>query len=210
MKKNGLFIVFEGPEGSGKSTQAKLLYKYLRNKNYDVVLTREPGGTKVAEMIREILLHKDIKIFPLTELLLYESARAQHIQEIIKPSLLKGKIVISDRFSDASLVYQGYARGLGMKFVKKINDIVVKDTYPDITFILDVTPEEGLARIKNRTKKKFDRLENENIEFHKKIRRGYLKLAKNKENFYLISTEGRIPQKVHKEIIKVLVKKFSL
>ncbi|MFN3550323.1 MAG: dTMP kinase [Endomicrobiia bacterium] len=209
MKKNGLFIVFEGPEGSGKSTQAKLLCKYLKNKNYDVVLTREPGGTKVAEMIREILLHKNIKISPLTELLLYESARAQHIQEIIKPALLKGKIVISDRFSDASLVYQGYARGLGMKFVKKINDIVVSDTYPDITFILDVNPDEGLVRIKNRTKK-FDRLENENIEFHKKIRQGYLNLAKNKKKFYLISTQGKCPKEVHKEIIKVLNKKFGL
>lgn len=209
MKRKGLFIVFDGPEGSGKTTQAKLLYKYLKNKGYNVILTREPGGTRLAEMIRKILLHSNINISPLAELLLYESARVQHIKEVIRPSLLRGDIVISDRFADASLVYQGYARKLGVNFVKKINNIVVDNMYPDITFILDVDPKEGLKRVKNRTKK-FDRLENENIEFHNKIREGYLKLAKNKKKFCLITTQGRHFKHVHNEIIKFLNKKFGL
>jgi dTMP kinase len=207
--KKGLFIVFEGPEGCGKTTHAKLVYKYLVKKGYDVVLTREPGGTKIAELIRKILLHKDVKITPLAELLLYEASRAQHIEEVIKPNLLKGKIVISDRFADASLVYQGFARGLTMEFVKKINDIVVDGFYPDIVFILDVDPQEGLKRVFLRTKS-FDRLEKENLKFHKKIRQGYLQLAKKNKNYYLINTQNKTLQQVHSKIVKILEEKYKL
>jgi len=207
--KKGLFIVFEGPEGCGKTTHAKLVYKYLVKKGYDVVLTREPGGTKVAELIRKILLHKDVRITPLAELLLYEASRAQHIEEVIKPNLLKGKIVISDRFADASLVYQGFARGLTMEFVKKINHIVVDGFYPDITFILDVDAEEGLKRVFLRAKK-FDRLEKENLKFHKKIRQGYLQLAKKNKNYYLINTQNKTLQQVHSKIVKILEEKYKL
>ena len=213
MKKNnkkGLFIIFEGPEGAGKSTQAKLLYDYLRNKGYDVVLTREPGGTKVAEMVRKIILSPKIEISPMAELLLYEAARAQHIEEVIKPSLQKNKIVISDRFADASIVYQGYARGLGIKFVEKLNKLVVKNITPDITFVLDISPKKGLRRIKLNRKTSFDRLEQESIEFHKKIREGYLKLAKKRKNFYIINVENKPFYKVHSIIVDILSKKFNL
>ncbi|MCS7227736.1 MAG: dTMP kinase, partial [Endomicrobia bacterium] len=150
-KHKRLFIVFDGPEGAGKSTQAQMLYKYLTNKGYDCVLTREPGGTKVAEMVRKIILSPRLKITPMAELLLYEASRAQHIAEVIQPNLEKNKIVISDRFADASVVYQGYARGLGIKLVEQLNKLVVANIQPDITFILDITPQEGLSRVKNRT-----------------------------------------------------------
>jgi len=206
----GLFIVFEGPEGAGKSTQATLLYKYLRNKGYDVVLTREPGGTKLAEAVRKIILSPKMKIYPMTELLLYEAARAQHIEEVIKPSLQKNKIVISDRFADASVVYQGYARGLGTKFVEKLNKLVVCGCLPDITFVLDIPPKKGLKRIKLNRKTSFDRLEQENIKFHTKIREGYLNLAKKRKNFYIINVEDKTSQEVYSIIISILNKKFNL
>lgn len=208
--KKRLFIVFEGPEGAGKSTQARLLYKHLRNKGYDVILTREPGGTKVAEAVRKIILSPKMKIFPMTELLLYEAARAQHIEEVIKPSLQKNKIVISDRFADASVVYQGYARGLGTKFVEKLNKLVVCGYLPDITFVLDILPEEGLRRIKLNRKASFDRLEQENIKFHTKIREGYLNLAKKRKNFYIINVGNKSSQQVHSLIYSILNKKFNL
>ena len=208
--KKGLFIVFEGPEGAGKSTQATLLYKYLKNKGYDVVLTREPGGTKLAEAVRKIILSPKMKIYPMTELLLYEAARAQHIEEVIKPSLQKNKIVISDRFADASVVYQGYARGLGTKFVEKLNKLVVCGCLPDINFVLDIPPKKGLKRIKLNRKTSFDRLEQENIKFHTKIREGYLNLAKKRKNFYIINVEDKTSQEVYSIIISILNKKFNL
>jgi len=212
MKKlrKGLFIVFEGPEGAGKTTQAKLLYKYLRNKGYDVVLTREPGGTKLAEAVRKIILSPKMKIYPMTELLLYEAARAQHIEEVIKPNLQKNKIVISDRFADASVVYQGYARGLGVEFVEKLNKLVVCNVVPDITFLLDISPKEGLQRIKFNRKTSFDRLEKESLKFHIKIREGYLNIAKKRKNFYIINVENKTFQEVHTIIVDILNKKFNI
>jgi dTMP kinase len=208
--KKGLFIVFEGPEGAGKTTQAKLLYRYLKNKGYDVVLTREPGGTKLAEAVRKIILSPKMKIYPMTELLLYEAARAQHIEEVIKPNLQKNKIVISDRFADASVVYQGYARGLGVEFVEKLNKLVVCNIVPDITFLLDISPKEGLQRIKFNRKTSFDRLEKESLKFHIKIREGYLNIAKKRKNFYIINVENKTFQEVHTIIVDILNKKFNI
>jgi dTMP kinase len=208
--KKRLFIVFEGPEGAGKTTQAKLLYRYLKNKGYDVVLTREPGGTKLAEAVRKIILSPKMKIYPMTELLLYEAARAQHIEEVIKPNLQKNKIVISDRFADASVVYQGYARGLGIEFVEKLNKLVVCNIEPDITFLLDISPKEGLQRIKFNRKTSFDRLEKESLKFHIKIREGYLNIAKKRKNFYIINVENKTFQEVHTIIVDILNKKFNI
>jgi dTMP kinase len=208
--KKRFFIVFEGPEGAGKTTQAKLLYKYLKNKGYDVQLTREPGGTKLAEKIRKIILSPKMKISPMTELLLYEAARVQHIEEVIKPSLQKNKIVISDRFADASVVYQGYARGLGVKLVEKLNKLVVNKFYPNITFVLDISPQKGLRRIKFGRKTNLDRVEKESMKFHIKIREGYLNLAKKRKNFYIINVENKTLQEVHSVIVSILNKKFNL
>ncbi|MCX7716431.1 MAG: dTMP kinase [Endomicrobia bacterium] len=208
-KHKRLFIVFDGPEGAGKSTQAQMLYKYLTNKGYDCVLTREPGGTKVAEMVRKIILSPRLKITPMAELLLYEASRAQHIAEVIQPNLEKNKIVISDRFADASVVYQGYARGLGIKLVEQLNKLVVANIQPDITFILDITPQEGLSRVKNRTSR-FDRLEKETLDFHKKIREGYIKLKKFRKNYYIINVANKNKNQIHSLITKILLQKFNL
>lgn len=208
-KKKRLFIVLDGPEGAGKSTQAQMLYKYLKNKGYDCVLTREPGGTKVAEMVRKIILSPKLTITPLAELLLYEAARAQHIAEVIKPNLQANKIVISDRFADASVVYQGYARGLGEKIVKQLNNLVMGNLRPDVTFILDIPPQEGLLRVKNRTSK-IDRLEKETLEFHKKIRQGYKKLAKSKKNYYVINVKNKTPAEIHNIITQILERRFNI
>ena len=175
-KKKGLFITFEGPEGCGKSTHSKFLYDYLRRRGYSCVYTREPGGTKLGEEIRHILLHsKETSIFDLTEVFLFESARAQIVKEIILPALKKGKVVICDRFSDATIAYQGYAGGVPLETIMALNNFATGNLKPDLTIFLDVNTVTGLNRAK---KKGRDRMESKNIEYHKRVRAGYLKLAK--------------------------------
>ncbi len=208
-RKKGIFIVFEGPEGSGKTTQIKLLAKYFKKRRYKFVLTREPGGTKVAEKVRKIILTTGNIISPLTELLLYESSRSQHVDEIIKPNLEKGKIVISDRFSDASIAYQGYGRGIDIKLVEQLNNIATYGIKPDITILLDISVEEGLSRIQN-NRKKIDRLEQEKIDFHKKIRFGYLQLAKKRNNIIKINVEDKDKLVIHKEILNIIKNRLKL
>ncbi|MBQ3835370.1 MAG: dTMP kinase, partial [Elusimicrobia bacterium] len=180
-RKKSFFITIEGGEGCGKTTQSKLLKKYLEDKGFKVVLTREPGGSIVAEQIRNILLNPSFKVNPLSELMLYEASRAQHLEEIIKPNLKKGFIVICDRFIDSTLAYQGYGRGLDKNIIKKLNDIASCGITPDITFYLDVDPKEGIKRAKSVNKGKLtggDRIEKESIKFHNKVRKGFLDLAK--------------------------------
>lgn len=175
MPKRGLFITFEGPEGSGKSTHSRLLCNFLRNRGYKVLYTREPGGTRISEKIRKILLdpkNKDMNV--VCEMLLYMAARAQIVKEVIAPALKKGKIVICDRFLDATTVYQGYAGGLDVKVIKDIGNLVTGRRSPDITFLLDIDAERGLKRA-GRTK---DRIERKSLIFHRAVRRGYLKIAK--------------------------------
>lgn len=143
----GLFITFEGPDGSGKTTQINMLKGYLENKGFEVVLTREPGGTELGEDIRRILLdlkHKDMD--EKAEMLLYAAARAQHVSKLIKPALLQGKIVLCDRFVDSSYAYQGVGRGLGIKLVEQVNEIALSGVYPDLTIFLNIEPKMGLAR----------------------------------------------------------------
>ncbi|OQX56457.1 MAG: dTMP kinase [Candidatus Cloacimonas sp. 4484_209] len=172
--KKGLFITFEGCEGSGKTTQAKRLYRYLKKRQYKCILTHEPGGTVISEKIRRILLNKtNSEIAPLTELFLYLASRAQHTEEVIKPFVKKGAIVISDRYADSSLSYQGAARKLSIELVKKLNKIATSDIAPDITFVIDIDPKKGLKRISGK-----DRIEREKIKFHLNVRETYLKIAK--------------------------------
>lgn len=174
-----IFITIEGCEGCGKSTQSELLKKYLKNKGLNVVLTREPGGSTVAEKVRNILLNPNLKITPLCELMLYESARVQHIEDIVKPNLAKGFAVICDRFTDSTLAYQGYGRKIDIKTIEKLNDIATLGIKPDLTIYLDIDPKIGIARAK--AKKCFDngdRIERENIKFHNSVRKGFLALAK--------------------------------
>ncbi|MGI6733690.1 MAG: dTMP kinase [Anaerovoracaceae bacterium] len=172
--KPGLFITFEGPDGSGKTTQIHMLADFLASKGMDPVLTREPGGTKIGEMIREILLdpcHHEMA--HLTEALLYAASRAQHVAQIIRPALEAGKTVICDRFMDSSIAYQGYGRKLGER-VRIINEIAVDGVAPDLTFLILVDPDEGKKRISNGV---LDRLELEEIDYHKDVYQGYLELA---------------------------------
>ncbi len=179
----GFFITFEGPDGSGKTTQIRLLKDYLTGKGYDVVLTREPGGTEISEKIRSIILDPENKeMDAMTEALLYSASRAQHVAQLIRPSIDAGKIVLSDRFMDSSIAYQGYARGLG-DCVRVINEYAVQGCHPDLTFFMDLTPAEGLARAENR--QKLDRLELEALSFHESVYQGYLQLAEIYKNRYV-------------------------
>ncbi|MFA6142207.1 MAG: dTMP kinase [Candidatus Omnitrophota bacterium] len=178
-KKNlrrGLFITFEGPEGCGKSTHSKLVYDYLKKRFSGCIHTREPGGTKLGERIREVLLHSDgIKISNLTELFLFESARSQIVDEIIKPNLAKKRIVICDRFSDATFSYQGYGGGLPIEMIRVLDGIAARGLKPDLTILLDIDTMTGLDRAKAKGK---DRMESKAAAYHARVRRGYLKLAK--------------------------------
>ena len=172
----GIFITMEGPDGSGKSTQIELLRGYLEEKGYDVIITREPGGTVISEAIREIILNKDFtEMSSMTELMLYASARAQLVSEVIGPAIDSGKAVISDRFLDSSVVYQGIARGLGVDTVYEVNSYAIQGYMPDITFLLDLSAEEGVRRKKDQ--KELDRMEQESLDFHRKVVEGYRTLA---------------------------------
>ena len=168
----------EGPDGSGKSTQIALLKEYLENEGYDVLITREPGGNRISEAIREIILNKEYEeMSPITEMMLYASARAQLIAQVIGPAIDEGKAVISDRFIDSSLVYQGMARGIGVETVYNVNQVAIGEYMPDVTFMLDLPAEMGIARKKDQ--KELDRMEMQSIEFHKRVAEGYRKLAES-------------------------------
>ena len=200
----GIFITFEGIEGCGKTSQAKLLNQYLTGQGHRVLMTREPGGTEISEAIREILLSNDfVKMQPHTEVLLYLASRSQHVSEVIQPALQNGVIIISDRFSDSTFVYQCFVRGIDLRIVKAMNDFATGGISPHLTFVLDVDPTEGLRRAKSRNQRherKEDRLENESMEFHQKVREGYLKMAKEyPERVHVVSSEKN-KEMVHEEI----------
>ena len=178
MTDRGLFITFEGTDGAGKTTQIQRLTADLRQTGYDVCLTREPGGTPISEQIRDMLLNPDhSEMAATTELLLYAASRAQHVSEVIKPALEAGKVVISSRFADAMVVYQGYGRGLDLERINHLNRIATDGVTPDVTFVLDLPVEIGLQRVQN-SRDGLDRLEREKIEFHRRLREGYQILAK--------------------------------
>ena len=172
----GIFITMEGPDGSGKSTQIALLREYLEKEGYEVLITREPGGNTISEAIREIILNKDFtEMSSITEMLLYAAARAQLIDQIVGPALESGQAVISDRFVDSSLVYQGIARGIGVEKVYEVNSLAIGKYMPDVTFLLDLPAEVGISRKKDQ--KELDRMELESLEFHKKVAQGYRDMA---------------------------------
>jgi len=174
--KKGLFITFEGTDGSGKTTQIKLLEQYMGAKGREVVLSREPGGTRVSEIIRDIILEPENKeIVPLTEMILYAASRAQHVAEVIEPAVNNGKIVICDRYVDSSYAYQGGGRGVDLKIIADVNRIAINGTVPDITFFLDIDPEISIKRRINSTGA--DRIEQEKLDFHRRVYDGYKKLS---------------------------------
>lgn len=172
----GMFISIEGTDGSGKTTQINLIKCYLEDKGKDVLVTREPGGTKISEKIRSIILDSaNTEMNKITEMLLYASSRAQLVYEVIKPALNVGKIVICDRFIDSSYAYQGYGRGIRLEYITEVNKAVLDEVMPDITFFFDITPETALNR--RLASSGFDRIEQEDIDFHMKVYKGYKSLA---------------------------------
>lgn len=206
MKRKGMFITFEGPEGCGKTTQASLLYTYLTSEGYKCVLTREPGGIPLSEKIREILLNpKHAGINAVCETLLFEASRAALVEKVIRPSLSKGLIVISDRFGDATLAYQGFAGGQDINIIKIIDRYAAQGIRPDITILLDIDVREGLKRARGKRKYNGDRMERKPLSYHKAVRRGYLTLAKEyPERIKVIKTRSAI-QATHQLIVKEVV-----
>ncbi len=198
MKRKGLIISFEGLDGCGKTTQAKLFFKYLKEKGMDVVLLNEPGGTYIGEKIRNVLLDRKNNICPLTELFLYIASRLQLVGEMIKPRVQKGTTVILDRYIDSTTAYQGYGRQLPVKFVEQVHKRFIGTLVPDITFIIDAPAENLLPIIK---KKKRDRMEGETIEFQKRVREGYLTIAKKQSGrIRLIKRKTQV--QTHKDVVK--------
>ena len=205
-----MFISFEGIEGCGKTTQLELLTSDLETEKRPFVVTREPGGTEIGKKIRSILLDPASKgLVPAAELLLYMADRAQHIHSLIKPSLKEGKIVICDRYFDATVVYQGFARGLDSEFICELHRIILEDLKPDITLLLDLQPRVGLARAwheldsGNRSGTE-SRFEEETIGFHERVRAGYLKLAGREPDRFKIIDASRSIDEVRKDIRRLL------
>ena len=202
--KKGIFISFEGIEGTGKTIQSRLLRENLVKEGYEVILTEEPGGTRIGLKIRDVLLSVENKeMTPVTELLLYNASRSQHINEVILPALRKGFIVITDRFTDSTVAYQGYGREITLEIIDSLEIIVTEGLKPDITLLLDLEVETGLKR--NRGINKTDRLELEDVEFHKRVRDGYLRIAaKEPERIKLIDASGSI-EEIHQKIISIVM-----
>lgn len=205
----GLFIVMEGPDGSGKTTQINLLKEYLEEAGYECLITREPGGTVIGEEVRQLILNPEHKeMSPVTEMLLYAASRAQLVHEVIGPALEEGKIVISDRFVDSSIVYQGIARKLGISTVSAVNAPGIGIYRPDGIFFIDLSEEEGLRRKKKQ--KNLDRMEQEGIDFHHMVSEGYRKVLSGRPEVMKIDG-GRsidtIQKKIRNHVDELLKKK---
>ena len=204
------FITFEGGEGSGKSTVMKDVATRLEKEGYKLVLTREPGGTPIAEEIRNVILDKaNTKMDPRTEALLYAASRRQHLVEKIWPALERGEIVLCDRYLDSSLAYQGGARGLGVDEVLSINMFATEGEYPDLTLLFDLEPEEGLKRIEKNKEREVNRLDLEKLEFHKKVRDNFHALAKKYSTRYIIIDASKPLNEVEDEVYKIIKETIS-
>ena len=208
-KKKGLFITFEGPDGSGKTTHIKLLHDFLKTQGYSCVCTREPGGTKVGEKLRDILkdraLNSSLSIQ--TEVLLLQTARAQHVHEVIRPALAENKVVLCDRYADSSTAYQGVASGVGKDVICKLNDFSTSGLEPDITILLDIPPKRGLKRADDREPGQVkDRWEEQDVTFHEKVRKAFYDLAEENPNRYrTVLAVGPI-EEVHQKIVNIIKK----
>ncbi|MBI4532696.1 MAG: dTMP kinase [Candidatus Melainabacteria bacterium] len=203
----GQFVTLEGPEGAGKTTQVKLLSKYLDTLGHRHVVTRDPGGTALGRQIRRILLNPETPVNPVTELLLYEADRAQHVSEVIVPALKAGILVLCDRYTDSTLAYQGYGRELDFKLILELNEIATGGLTPDLTILFDIDSSMGLARLHPSG---HDRLEREALAFHQKVRQGYLNLAEQEPERWRIIDATRPLSLVQEDLRKLLAEKLSL
>ena len=207
--RKGKFITFEGCDGCGKSTQLRLLSEYLTEKKIPHIFTREPGGGKISEQIREILLNgKNTEMTDECEALLYAAARVQHLSDRVQPALDEDKLVICDRYVDSSFAYQAYARGLGVDFIGKINAFALENYLPDVTVFLDLTPEAAFARKHGADEN--DRLEQAGMEFHKRVYAGYDALAKSYPERIVRIDATKTPQEVFAKVLETLKAKGCL
>ena len=198
----GLFITFEGPDGCGKTTQMKLLAEYLEKKGEEVVLTREPGGKGLGEKVREILLNYDGEVSDRCESFLFLADRAQNIDIIVNPAVKTGKIVLCDRHIDSTVAYQGYGRGLDIERINMLNNLATNGKKPDLTFVFDVDVETSMKRVG----KEKDRMESAGIDFHNRVRQGYLELAKQEPNRIKVIDATKSIEEIHDEVINILKK----
>ncbi len=205
----GKFITYEGCDGCGKSTQLKMLSDYLTQKGIEHIFTREPGGGKISEAIREILLNgKNTEMTDECEALLYAAARVQHLHDRVEPALAQGKLVICDRYVDSSIAYQAYGRNLGRDFIEKINAYALENYLPDVTLFIDLTPEAAFARKKGADEN--DRLEQAGMAFHKRVYQGYDELA-NEQTERIVRIDGNAtPEQIFDRVIQVLKQKNCL
>ncbi len=205
---NGFFITFEGPEGAGKTTQTRLLQRALENKNYDVRVTREPGGTPLGEELRRLLKcsGEAEPVCPEAELLLFGASRAQHMTRVIRPHLEAGGVVICDRFADSTSAYQGSARKLDPEFIAAMHRFTLADRWPDLTLLLDIAVEKGFERVsrRNASGDSGDRIEGEPTAFHEKVRQGFRGLARNDPGRFRIIPADRPPERVHAHILEIV------
>ena len=207
--ERGKFITFEGCDGSGKSTQLRLLSEYLTKNGIAHIFTREPGGGKISEAIRDILLSgKNMEMTDECEALLYAASRVQHLSDRVEPALSEGKLVICDRYVDSSLAYQAYARGLGLDFITKINAFALEKYLPDVTIFIDLTPEAAFKRKHGADEN--DRLEKAGMEFHKRVYEGYKAVAAAEPNRVMCVDGTQTPAEIFADVLKILQEKGCL
>lgn len=204
MSQKGFFILFEGPDRSGKTTQVNMLSNFLKEKGFKVIVTREPGGTEVSEKIRDLLLDPKNKISPLCELFLYEASRAQHVFEKIKPALDEGHIVICDRFTIATEAYQGYGRNIDLKTVRLLNDIATMGLKPDLVIGFDISDEE----YKKRKRNEVDRIEMESDKFRERVNSAYSHIFREMKNVFLVDASKSV-EDIHEKIKKEVLKRIN-
>jgi dTMP kinase len=213
MMRQSFFLTLEGPDGCGKSTQARLLVDFLENRGHEVLVTREPGGTPLAEEIRRVILTPSPEALdPMAEILLYTASRAQHVHKLIKPALELGNVVVCERFMDSTLAYQGYGLGWDLDFIREINRMAIGEFKPDLTFLLDVEAEECFRRVNNRSglsKGEIDRIEARGVSFQRKVRQGFLEMAKSDPRIALISSTHKSIKEIHAQMVAVLTAKMT-
>lgn len=198
--EKGLFITFEGADGCGKTTQQKLLAKYLEEKGYEVVLTREPGAKGLGEKVREILLNYDGEVSDRCESFLFLADRAQHIDMIVNPAVKAGKIVLCDRHTDSSVAYQGYGRGLSVERIKMLNDLAVNGRKPDMTLVFDIDVETSMSRVGDEK----DRMESAGMDFFNRVRNGYLEIAKQEPQRVKVLDAKKSIDEIHSDVVKLI------
>jgi len=207
----GYFIAFEGGEGSGKSTILEKIYNWLLEENKDCIKTREPGGIKISEQIREVILDaENTKMDPRTEALLYAAARRQHLVEKVMPALDAGKVILCDRFIDSSLAYQGFARGLGIEEIYKINEFAIGECMPNISILFDIDPAVGLERINKDKNREVNRIDLEKIDFHNRVREGYNEVFETSKGRMIKIDASKTIEEVYEDVKKIITVHINL